>query len=93
MVSHSLAVDRKFIDNLSLKIPVMDYHSDIDFTPLRMQMLTSGTQDKYILLTIGFFIDVFYKAQVFNVKIFLQQNGIKPRDFLSDKAKKFMESI
>lgn len=83
--------DRVFLNKLSFLLPLFTYNSDRDFTELRKRMFASKHHGKYVMLDISFFIDLFYKAQVFAFNYFLKTKGIN--NFLQKKGKEFMEDI
>jgi hypothetical protein len=82
----------KFVDNLSINESITTYKKDLNFSILRNKMLYKISAYKYLVLNINFLINYFYKTQIFSLNKFLTGQKITS-DFLSVKAKKFMEDI
>jgi hypothetical protein len=91
-VPEKLKLNFDYLETLCLNSNIESYSSDISFTILRNQMLYKIDQYKYLVLNINFFLDQFYKAQVFSFGSFIRAKGFRG-EFLSEKGKNFMENI
>lgn len=85
-------VDLNYIETLCINSDIANYKEDISFGILRNKFLYKYNQFEYLVLDVNFLIDQFYKAQVFSFNAFLKSKGLKI-EFLSEKAKYFMEEI
>lgn len=85
-------VDLSYIDTLCINAEIKNYTEDISFGILRNKFLYKYNQYEYLVLDVNFFLDHFYKAQIFSFNNFLKSKGSKI-EFLSEKAKYFMEEI
>ncbi len=91
-IPEKLKLNFDYLETLCLNSNTESYSSDISFKILRNQMLFKIDQYKYLVLNINFFLDQFYKAQVFSFWDFIRANGFRG-EFLSEKGKNFMENI
>ncbi|MBS0645506.1 MAG: hypothetical protein JSR97_02800 [Verrucomicrobia bacterium] len=85
-------IDLEFIDSLCINLFIKTYLEDQSFGQLRNTFLYKLNAYQYFILDINFLIDYFYKAQVFAFNSYLKSRGVKD-EFLSIKAKEFMEEI
>lgn len=83
-------VNEKYLDTLCINNEIGSYVEDISFKTLREKPLLKFNRLKFFVLDINFLLDQFYKAQVFSLNSFIQQNG-GGSNFLSDKGKFFIE--
>lgn len=88
----SSLVNFTFLDNISINENIPGYKKDINFSTLRNKMFYKVSAYKYVGLNMNFVINYFYKAQIFSLNRFLSEEKIAS-DFLSVKAKGFMEDI
>lgn len=85
-------VNLQYLETLCINSSIENYKPDISFSIMRSKMLYKISSYRYYFLDVNFFMDQFYKAQVFAFNSFLKSKGIKS-DFLSTKAKEFTEEI
>lgn len=83
-------VDLAFFETLCINRHIVDYKDDDSFSLIRTYPLFKINDYLYYLLDVNFFIDHFYKSQIFAFHSFLKGVGITG-EFLSEKAKEFME--
>lgn len=83
-----------FLDQLTINNSISSYQPDNSFTTLRNKFLYKPFKNDgvFLLLEINFLIDYLYKSQIFLFKNFIKSKGYRG-DFLSIKAKNFMEDI
>jgi len=84
-------VELPYINQLIINPHIDTYQEDESFSLLRNHMLCKISPFAFFVLDVNFFIDQFYKAQVFKFNSFLKSKGIIDETFLSEKAKGFME--
>lgn len=85
-------IDLDYIQTLCINKSISNYTEDESFGTLRTKFLYQYNQYEYLILDVNFLIDQLYKAQVFSFNTFLKSKGSKI-EFLSEKAKYFMEEI
>lgn len=85
-------VNMEYIDHLSLNRSIPDYKAAPSFGNFRKHPLYKIADKGYLLLSMNFFLDQFFRAQVFAFKAYIEQNGFKG-NFQSMKGKDFMEDI
>ncbi|WP_424495324.1 hypothetical protein [Salinimicrobium sp. GXAS 041] len=81
-----------YLKSLFINGSISNYSSDNSFSILRNQFLFTLNKSQFFILHIDFLFDHFYKSQVFSFNKYLQDKSIT-KDFLSIKAKEFMEEI
>lgn len=85
-------IDLDYIQTLCINNSISNYTEDESFGTLRTKFLYQYNRYQYLILDVNFLIDQLYKAQVFSFNAFLKTKGLKI-EFLSEKAKYFMEEI
>lgn len=85
-------VDIDYINTLTINPHIRIYQEDDSFSFLRSHFLYKHNAFRYYILNVNFLIDQLYKAQVFSLNLYFRENGID-KNFLSRKAKEFMEEI
>lgn len=85
-------INLEYVDTLSINMLNGHYMSDESFGLLRTRFLYKVDQYRFLLLDVNFLLDQFYKAQVFSFNSFLKRKNSNA-DFLSVKAKEFLEDI
>ncbi len=83
-------VNEKYLDTLCINNEIGTYVEDVSFKILREKPLFRINRFKFFVLDVNFLLDQFYKAQIFSLNSFIQQNG-GGSNFLSDKGKYFIE--
>ncbi len=85
-------VNFSFVDQLAINHEIDSFKNDSSFSMFRKYPLYRFVDKGYLLLSVNFFLDRFFKAQVFAFKAFIEKNGFKG-NFQSKKGKDFMEDI
>lgn len=88
-VKHNF-INLDFIQSLCINSYINSYKIDISFLSIRNHFLYQVSQYKFILLNVNFLYDHFFNSHVFAFHNFIKKET-KQSDFLSVKAKEFME--
>lgn len=80
------------IEGIAINERISAYISDTSFSEIRTHPLYKIEESAYLVLSINFLLDKFFKSQVFAFKKYIDLQGFKG-NFLSIKGKEFMEDI
>jgi hypothetical protein len=85
-------ISLSFLNRLSINSSISDYEADLNFSILRNRFLYKVSDYKYLVLDLNFLVNWYYKTHVFALSRFMEEKGVT-KEFLSVKAKDFMEDI